>query len=124
MPVAHRFDQKFDSEAVSGRVSFASSRYCSEMVSNLTGTVKLSTMTLVRPWLELLLLQKVLHALQALQQPLRLSQSAKLKLTVARWWKETSVSLDMAASPTLPSPSSESLRDCNKTATRFERTGA
>jgi len=49
VPVAHRFDQKFDPEAVSGRVAFVSSRFCSEMVSNLTGTVKLSTMTLVRP---------------------------------------------------------------------------
>ena len=46
MPVAHHFDQKFDSEAVSGRVGFVSSRFCSEIVSNLTGTVKLSTMTL------------------------------------------------------------------------------
>ena len=39
---SHRsFDQKLDSEAVSGRVGFVSSRFCSEMVSNVTGTVKL-----------------------------------------------------------------------------------
>jgi len=35
------------SEAVSGRVGFVSSRFCWEMVSNVTGTAKLSTMTLV-----------------------------------------------------------------------------
>ena len=32
MPVAHRFDQNFDSEAVSGRVGFVSSRFCSEII--------------------------------------------------------------------------------------------
>ena len=41
--------QKLAPEAVSGRVGFISSRFCSEMVSNLSGTVKNSTMTLVWP---------------------------------------------------------------------------
>ena len=35
------------SEAVSGRVGFVSSRFCSEVVSNVTGIVKLPTMALV-----------------------------------------------------------------------------
>ena len=32
-----------------GLVGFVSSRFCWEIISNLTGTVKLSTMTFVRP---------------------------------------------------------------------------
>ena len=42
MPVAHYFDQKLAPEAVSARVGFVSSRFYSEMVSNLSGTVKLN----------------------------------------------------------------------------------
>ena len=42
--VAHRFDQKwaFKGSAVLARVGFVSSLFCSEMVSNVTGTAKLT----------------------------------------------------------------------------------